>query len=70
MLLISSVKPIEIIVAASAFLIVVGVIVGHVIQKRKNKKNGVPSGCCDCACCPHCAACASLKAKEKKDVNA
>lgn len=51
-------SPSEIVLIVSCVLFVVGVIIGSVVKKRKNKKNGSVA-CCDCggSCGGHCQSC-------------
>lgn len=55
----------EIVIAVSAALIVVGVAVSAAVRKSKGK--GGCSSCGGCAGCPYCSSCSDRRESKKKD---
>ena len=59
-------SPLEIVVIVVCALFVVGVIVGTIVKKVRNKKKGIV-GCCDCSACASCPHCCANKTSEKEE---
>lgn len=55
----------EIIVIVASVLFVVGVAVGTIVKKARNKKKGIV-GCCDCSSCSACSYCHQAQQKQQK----
>ena len=51
----------EIVLIIVAVLFVIGVIVGSIVKKYRNKKKGIPACCCDCSSCSACSHCTQIK---------
>ena len=49
-------QPVEIITIVAVCALVVGLTVGLIVKKHKDKKAG-RTGCCDCSSCPYCSSC-------------
>ncbi|MBQ8885101.1 MAG: FeoB-associated Cys-rich membrane protein [Clostridia bacterium] len=58
--------PVDIIILIAAIGIVVGVVVGAVIKKKKGKSVGCG---CGCSTCPHGGSCASSKDETEKNTS-